>query len=80
LDAFAREGFAGGFAVDLAAGEGRDTLELLNQGRRVLVPHRRRDSPRRRRRAHHSIGRESDQGKTVRSYSASVLPDMVPTE
>lgn len=36
LDSFAREGFTGGFAVDLAAGEGRDTLELLRQGWRVL--------------------------------------------
>jgi len=37
LDAFAREGFTGGFAVDLAAGEGRDTLELLERGWRVLA-------------------------------------------
>ena len=37
LNAFAREGFTGGFAVDLAAGEGRDTLELLEQGWRVLA-------------------------------------------
>ena len=29
LDSFAKEGFSAGFAFDLAAGEGRDTLELL---------------------------------------------------
>jgi hypothetical protein len=37
LDAFAREGLADGFAVDLAAGEGRDTLELLKRGWRVVA-------------------------------------------
>ncbi len=37
LDSFAREGFAGGLAVDLAAGEGRDTLELLKRGWRVVA-------------------------------------------
>ena len=37
LDSFAREGFDGGLAVDLAAGEGRDTLELLKQGWRVVA-------------------------------------------
>lgn len=37
LDSFAREGFNGGFAVDVAAGEGRDTLALLNRGWRVLA-------------------------------------------
>ncbi|MDA0334506.1 MAG: class I SAM-dependent methyltransferase [bacterium] len=37
LDSFAREGLAQGFAVDLAAGEGRDTLELLRRGWRVLA-------------------------------------------
>ena len=37
LDGFAREGFAGGLAVDLAAGEGRDTLELLGRGWRVVA-------------------------------------------
>jgi catechol 2,3-dioxygenase-like lactoylglutathione lyase family enzyme len=37
LDAFEREGFARGVAVDLAAGEGRDTLELLQRGWRVLA-------------------------------------------
>ncbi len=37
LDSFAREGFTGGLAVDVAAGEGRDTLELLRQGWRVVA-------------------------------------------
>ncbi len=37
LDSFAQEGLAQGFAVDLAAGEGRDTLELLRRGWRVLA-------------------------------------------
>jgi len=37
LAAFEREGRAAGFAVDLAAGEGRDTLELLERGWRVLA-------------------------------------------
>lgn len=35
LDSFAQEGLAEGFAVDIAAGEGRDTLELLKRGWRV---------------------------------------------
>ncbi|MGE0040412.1 MAG: trans-aconitate 2-methyltransferase [Vicinamibacterales bacterium] len=37
LDSFAREGVTGGLAVDLAAGEGRDALELLNRGWRVVA-------------------------------------------
>lgn len=37
LAAFEREGVAAGFAVDLAAGEGRDTLEMLTRGWRVLA-------------------------------------------
>lgn len=37
LDSFAREGCAAGLAVDLAAGEGRDTLELLARGWRVVA-------------------------------------------
>lgn len=37
LDRFAGEGASEGFAVDLAAGEGRDTLELLRRGWRVLA-------------------------------------------
>lgn len=37
LESFEREGFTGGLAVDLAAGEGRDTLELLNRGWRVVA-------------------------------------------
>lgn len=37
LASFSREGFTGGLAVDVAAGEGRDTLELLNQGWRVVA-------------------------------------------
>ena len=36
LDAFEREGVAG-LAVDLGCGEGRDTLELLRRGWRVLA-------------------------------------------
>ncbi|MGM5470325.1 class I SAM-dependent methyltransferase [Flavobacteriaceae bacterium LMO-SS05] len=37
LDAFEQEGFHSGLAVDLAAGEGRDTLELLRRNWRVLA-------------------------------------------
>lgn len=37
LDAFDRESFSGGVAVDLAAGEGRDTLELLARGWQVVA-------------------------------------------
>ncbi len=37
LDSFDREEFARGTALDLAAGEGRDTLELLNRGWRVVA-------------------------------------------
>jgi SAM-dependent methyltransferase len=37
LDAFAREGLTDGFAIDIAAGEGRDSLELLARGWRVLA-------------------------------------------
>lgn len=37
LHAFNREGFAGGLAIDIAAGEGRDTLELLRQGWQVIA-------------------------------------------
>jgi hypothetical protein len=37
LDSFARESFTGGLATDLAAGEGRDTLELLDRGWRVVA-------------------------------------------
>jgi tellurite methyltransferase len=37
LDSFAREGFAEGIGVDIAAGEGRDTLELLRRGWRALA-------------------------------------------
>ena len=37
LDSFAHEGFAGGLAVDIAAGEGRDTLELLKRGWTVVA-------------------------------------------
>lgn len=37
LDSFAQEGLLEGFAVDLAAGEGRDTLELLKRGWRVVA-------------------------------------------
>lgn len=31
LDSFELEGFNNGFAIDLAAGEGRDSLELLSR-------------------------------------------------
>ncbi|MBT4099828.1 MAG: class I SAM-dependent methyltransferase [Gemmatimonadetes bacterium] len=37
LDSFTREGVADGLAVDVAAGEGRDTLELLQRGWRVVA-------------------------------------------
>lgn len=37
LDSFEEEGFTNGFAVDLAAGEGRDSLELLARNWRVLA-------------------------------------------
>lgn len=37
LASFDREGFASGLAVDIAAGEGRDTLELLKRGWRVIA-------------------------------------------
>jgi len=37
LDFFERDGFYKGFAVDLAAGEGRDSLELLRRNWRVLA-------------------------------------------
>jgi len=37
LDAFADEGFDQGLGVDIAAGEGRDTLELLERGWRVVA-------------------------------------------
>ncbi|MDA0748960.1 MAG: class I SAM-dependent methyltransferase [bacterium] len=37
LDSFAQEGFAEGLAIDLAAGEGRDTLELLKRNWRVVA-------------------------------------------
>jgi hypothetical protein len=37
LAAFEQEGTGRGFAVDLAAGEGRDTLPLLERGWRVLA-------------------------------------------
>lgn len=37
LDSFAREGLTNGFAVDIAAGEGRDTLALLERGWRVVA-------------------------------------------
>jgi Methyltransferase domain len=37
LDSFAQEGFTEGLGVDIAAGEGRDTLELLRQGWRVVA-------------------------------------------
>ncbi|MCA9284631.1 MAG: class I SAM-dependent methyltransferase [Phycisphaerales bacterium] len=37
LDLFAQEGRIGGFAIDLAAGEGRDTLELLKRGWQVVA-------------------------------------------
>jgi SAM-dependent methyltransferase len=37
LDFFEQEGFNKGLAIDLAAGEGRDTLELLSRNWRVLA-------------------------------------------
>lgn len=37
LDFFEQEGVNKGFAIDLAAGEGRDTLELLRRNWRVLA-------------------------------------------
>lgn len=37
LDLFADEGLSGGLAVDIAAGEGRDTLELLKRGWKVVA-------------------------------------------
>ncbi len=37
LASFAREGFGEGLAVDIAAGEGRDSLALLGQGWRVVA-------------------------------------------
>ena len=37
LDSFEQEGFSEGLAVDIAAGEGRDTLELLRRGWRVVA-------------------------------------------
>jgi len=37
LESFAQEGFSEGLGVDIAAGEGRDTLELLGQGWRVVA-------------------------------------------
>ena len=37
LDFFEQEKFDKGFAVDLAAGEGRDSLELLRRNWRVLA-------------------------------------------
>lgn len=37
MDYFEQEGFAGGLAVDVAAGEGRDTLELLSRGWHVIA-------------------------------------------
>jgi len=37
IDSFAQEDFGEGLAVDIAAGEGRDTLELLRQGWRVVA-------------------------------------------
>ncbi|WP_370476430.1 class I SAM-dependent methyltransferase [Tamlana flava] len=37
LNSFEQEGFHNGFAVDLAAGEGRDSLELLNRNWHVLA-------------------------------------------
>ena len=37
LDSFDRDGLAQGLAFDLGAGEGRDTLELLNRGWRVVA-------------------------------------------
>jgi SAM-dependent methyltransferase len=40
VDWFAREGFREGLGVDIAAGEGRDTLELLQRGWRVVATDR----------------------------------------
>ena len=37
LDSFAQEGVTHGLGVDIAAGEGRDSLELLRQGWRVVA-------------------------------------------
>ena len=37
LDAFTKEGHAAGLAVDIAAGEGRDTLELLGRNWTVVA-------------------------------------------
>ena len=37
LNSFEQEGFYNGFAVDLAAGEGRDSLELLSRSWKVLA-------------------------------------------
>jgi len=37
LDRFDAEGLAGGFAVDLGCGNGRDTIELLRRNWRVLA-------------------------------------------
>ena len=37
LDAFGTEGFNAGFGVDIAAGEGRDTLEMLRRGWKVVA-------------------------------------------
>jgi len=37
LDSFAQEGFTNGLGVDIAAGEGRDALELLGRGWRVVA-------------------------------------------
>jgi len=37
LNLFEQEGFKSGFAVDLAAGEGRDSLELLGRNWKVLA-------------------------------------------
>ena len=37
LDRFAQEGFTAGLGVDIAAGEGRDALEMLRRGWRVVA-------------------------------------------
>jgi hypothetical protein len=37
LELFSKEGFSEGLGVDIAAGEGRDSLELLKQGWRVVA-------------------------------------------
>lgn len=37
LDLFKKEGISNGFAIDLAAGEGRDSIELLKKGWKVLA-------------------------------------------